>query len=126
METVKDINRWWTNPMRRLLGSIECRNLRRHKVFAPCRSRPVQSRHRFSSLDACLHVPVYGVKHSRVCHSGIASTAMLEDRFRCLGGSGDRLSGQTPCTSIDRSKKMFLYDGCRDIVERICRIVSWE
>jgi len=69
---------------------------------------------------------MYCVKHSRVCRNGKVSAALLEDRFRCLEGSDDTLSGQTPCTGIDRNRKTFLSDGCRDIVERICRIVFWE
>jgi hypothetical protein len=69
---------------------------------------------------------MYCVKHSRICHNGKVSAALLEGRLRCLEGSGDRLSGQTSYTGIDRNRKMFLSDGCRDIVERICRIVFWE
>ena len=112
--------------MRRPLGSVECQSLRWRKVFGLCLSKPARSRRRFSSLDVRSHLPMYCVKHSRVCRNGKVSAALLEDRFRCLEGSGDRLSAQMPCTGIDRNRKMFLSDGCRDIVERIRRIVFWE
>jgi len=125
MEIVKDISRWWLNPTRKPLGSTERRSLRWHKVFELCLSKPVRSRRRFSSLDVRLHLPMYCVKHSRVCHNGKVSAALLEDRFRCLEGSGDMLSGQTPYRGIDRNRKMFLSDGCRDIVAHIGRIVFW-
>jgi hypothetical protein len=36
------------------------------------------------------------------------------------------LSGQKPYRGIDLNRRKFLSDGCRDIVERICRIVFWE
>jgi len=32
------------------------------------------------------------------------------------------LSEQKPCTGIDRNRKRFLFDGCRGIGKRICRI----
>ena len=126
METVKDINRWWLNPGRRLLGPTECRSLRWRKVFGLCLSKFVRSRHRFSSLDVRSHWPMCCVKHSRVFRNGKVSTALLEDSFRCLEDSGDRLSGQKPYKGIDRSRKNSLFDGCHDIFERICRIVFWE
>jgi len=69
---------------------------------------------------------MYCVKHSRVFRNGKVLAALLEDKFRYLEGSGDRLSGQTPYRGIDRNRKTFLFDGCRDIVECICRIVFWE
>ena len=112
--------------MRRPLGPVACRSLRWHKVPAPCLSESARSRRRFSSPDARWHWPGYCVTPSRGCRSGTASIAWLEDRLRCLEGSGDRLSGQRPYTGIDRSRKRFLPDGCHDIVERIGRIVSWE
>ncbi len=126
METKKDINRWWLNPGHRLLDSTECRSLRWHRVFELCLSKPVRSRRRFSSLDVRLHLPMCCVKHSRVFRNGKVSPALLEDSFRCLEDSGDRLSGQRPYKGIDRSRRKFLFDGCPDIVERICRIVFWE
>ena len=126
METVKDINRWWLNPGHRLLGSTECRSLRWRKVFGLCLSKSVRSRHRFSSLDVRLHLPMCCVKHSSVFRNGKVSTGLLEDSFRCLEDSGDRLFGQTPYKGIDRNRKKFLFDGCHNIAERICRIVFWE
>ena len=126
METTKDINRWWLNPTRRPLGPVACRSLRWHKAPAPCLSKPVRNRRRFSNLDRRLRWPTYCVTSSRVSRNGKASAAWLEDRLRCLEGSGDTLSGQTPCTGIGRNRKMFLSDGCHDIVERIGRIVFGE
>ena len=69
---------------------------------------------------------MYCVKHPRVYRNGKVSAALLEDSFRCLVGSDDRLSGQMSCIGTDRNRKKFLSDGCRDILERICRIASWE
>jgi len=69
---------------------------------------------------------MYCVKHFRVYHNGKVLTALLEDRFLCLEGSGDTLFVQTPYRGIDRNRKKFLFGGCRDIVERICRNVFWE
>ena len=122
---MKDIDRWWLNPTRRPLGSVACRSLLWRRVFAPCVSKPVRNRHRFSSLDTRLRWPKYCVKPSHVYRNGRVLAALLAGRLRCLEGSGDRLSGQMPYTDIDLNRKMFLSDGCRDIVERICRIVSW-
>lgn len=126
METAKDINRWWLNPMRRPLDSVECRSFRWYKVIELWLSRPVRSRRRFSSLDVRSHLPMYCVRRFRECHNGKVSAALLEDRFRCLEDSDDRLSGQTPYIGIDRNRKTFLLDGCRDIVEHIGRNFSLE
>ena len=66
------------------------------------------------------------MKHSRVSRNDKASAALLEDSFRCLEDSGDRLSVQRPYKGIERDRKKSLFDGCPDTVERICRIVFWE
>ena len=122
METVKDINRWLLNPEHRPLGSVECLSLCRRKVFELCLSKPLRSRHIFSSLDVRLRLLKCFVKHSRVCRNGRAWALMLSCRSRCREDSVDMLSEQKPCTGIDRNRKRFLFDGCHGIVERICRI----
>jgi len=85
--------------------------------------KPVQSRRIFSSLDARLHLLKCCVKHCRVFRSGKALTASLLNRSRCPEDSVDKLSGQKSYTGIGLNMKRFLFDGCRDIGEHICRIV---
>ena len=70
--------------------------------------------------------PVQFGKHSREYRSGIVLSAWRGDRSRCPAGSDDKLSEQKPYTGIDRNRKKFLSDDCRDISEHICRNVFWE
>jgi hypothetical protein len=44
--------------------------------------------------------------------------------FRYPEGFGDMLSERKPYKGIGRNRRNFLFGDCRDIVERICRIVS--
>ena len=111
--------------MRRPLGSVAGRSLRRHKVFGLGVLRFVRSLRRFSSLDFRLLSPAWFGTPSRVSRNDTVSTASLEDRFLCLEGSDDRLSERTPYISIDRSRKRFWFCNCRGIVERICRMRVW-
>jgi len=122
METVKDINRWWLNPKRKRLVEVRPQSLLRHIAFERCLSIFQRSRRRCASPDFGLPWPEYCEKLARGCRSGIVWIAWLAGRFRYPEGSGGRLSGQKPCIGIDRSRKKFLRDDCRDTAERICRI----
>ncbi len=126
MEIVKDINRWSLSPEHKLFFSIERQTLRLRKARKLCLSTLGRSRHRFSSLDFRLPLPGWCEKHFRGFRNDRVLATSLSNKFRCLEDSGDRLSGQKPYTGIDRNMKKFLFDGCRDIVEHICRIVFWE
>jgi len=121
MEKVTDINRWLLNPEHRPLGLVECRSLRRRTAFGLCLLGFVRSLRRFSSFDFRLPLPAWFGKHSPVYRNGKVSAALLEGRFRCLEGSGDRLSEQKPYKDIDRSRKKFLSCNFRGIAEHICR-----
>ena len=122
MGKVTDINRWWLNPKRKRLVEVRPQSLLRRTVFELCLSIFERNRHRCASLDFRLLWPECCEKPFRGCRSGTAWITWLADRFRCPEGSGDMLSGQKSCRGIDRSRKKFSLDSCRDIVERICRI----
>ena len=82
-----------------------------------------QSRHRFSNPDARLRLLKYFVTSLLECHNDRALASLLAGRSLRREDSDEMLSGQKPCTGIDRNRKNSLFDNCRDIGERICRIV---
>jgi hypothetical protein len=126
METVTYTNRWLLNPAHIPLYSAVRRNSRRHKAIRFCLSGFVLSLRNFSSGDFRLPSPAWFGKQSLLFRSDRVLTALPEEKFRCPENSDERLFGQRPCKGVSRNRKKFLFDDCRYICERICRIVSLE